>query len=184
MTENNARAKDRGQGGVGTGVSGGQFTEKTNTAPGPAANLEAPGAMQTGYRPKPGPEAAMFAMDAMEGLGEMWPNQSTHGSRTESYNPHGLDASTMTRMRAEVDAAETELKEYGRVTMKALSRMTRTEYGPNPIFRKRRVAQARAEADIAAYEEQQARIRLNEVHMRHEAEVDALKEISTREGSA
>lgn len=35
------RAKDKGRGGVGTGVSGGQYVERLNTVPGPSARLAA-----------------------------------------------------------------------------------------------------------------------------------------------
>lgn len=39
---NRARAKDRGRGGVGTGVSGGRFAEKEHSTPGSSAALASP----------------------------------------------------------------------------------------------------------------------------------------------
>lgn len=113
MSDHSARAKDKGLGGIGTGVSGGQFAERTQNAPGPSASL--------GYVPKPGPEAAAFAMDAEMGLGEMWPIQKTHGPGASSTDPE-VRGEPGSRLR--VWAKETKLPDGVRVENYAFEQIT------------------------------------------------------------
>lgn len=110
------RKKNRGEGGVGTGVSSGQFAAKTQTAPGTGAQLAeaaAPAEHRFGYGPKVA--SAVKLGDHIDRDGHEWEVIGRHERR-------GVDAQLRFQVRRTDTASSTHSMKVSHTEMLSVSR--------------------------------------------------------------